>query len=50
MLELVDIKKDYPVAGGAVGELKGVSIKFGRNGLASILGAPACGKTRLLKF
>ncbi len=50
MLELVDIKKDYPVAGGVVSALKGVSIKFRRNELVSILGASGCGKTTLLNI
>ena len=50
MLELVDIKKDYPVAGGFVSALKGVSIKFRKNELVSILGASGCGKTTLLNI
>ncbi|MDE7082439.1 MAG: ABC transporter ATP-binding protein/permease [Clostridia bacterium] len=50
MLELIDIKKDYPVAGGVVSALKGVSIKFRRNELVSILGASGCGKTTLLNI
>ena len=50
MLELVDIKKDYPVAGGVVSALKGVSIKFRKNELVSILGASGCGKTTLLNI
>lgn len=50
MLELIDIKKDYPVAGGVVSALKGVSIKFRKNELVSILGASGCGKTTLLNI
>lgn len=50
MLELIDIKKDYPVAGGVVSALKGVSIKFRRSELVSILGASGCGKTTLLNI
>lgn len=50
MLELKDIKKDYPVAGGVVHALNGVSIKFRRNEFVSILGASGCGKTTLLNI
>lgn len=50
MLELVDIKKDYRVAGEPVHALKGVSIKFRRNEFVSILGASGCGKTTLLNI
>ena len=33
MLQLIDIKKDYPVAGGVVHALNGVSIKFRKTSL-----------------
>lgn len=50
MLELINITKDYPVAGGKVQALKGVSIKFRKNEFVSILGASGCGKTTLLNI
>ena len=36
MLELVNIKKDYEVAGGAVHALRGVSLKFRKSEFVSI--------------
>lgn len=50
MLELIDVKKQYEVAGGVVHALKGVSVKFRRNEFVSILGASGCGKTTLLNI
>ncbi len=50
MLELINITKDYAVAGGKVHALKGVSLKFRKNEFVSILGASGCGKTTLLNI
>ncbi len=50
MLELYNITKDYPVAGGVVHALRGVSIQFRKNEFVSILGASGCGKTTLLNI
>lgn len=50
MLELVNIKKDYEIAGGAVHALKGVSLKFRKSEFVSILGPSGCGKTTLLNI
>ena len=50
MLRLSEIKKDYPVAGGFVNALKGISLSFRKNEFVSILGASGCGKTTLLNI
>ena len=50
MLELRDIKKDYPMGATAVHALKGVSIQFRRSEFVSILGPSGCGKTTLLNI
>ena len=50
MLKLIDIKKDYEVAGESVHALKGITINFRKNEFVSILGASGCGKTTLLNI
>ncbi len=50
MLELKNIKKDYPAGDGIVHALKGVSLQFRSNEFVSILGHSGCGKTTLLNI
>lgn len=50
MLELVNIKKDYPAGDTTVHALKGVSLKFRRSEFVSILGPSGCGKTTMLNI
>lgn len=50
MLQLKEITKSYPVAGGEVQALKGISLQFRKNEFVSILGASGCGKTTLLNI
>ena len=50
MLELKNIKKDYPAGDGIVHALKGVSLQFRKNEFVSILGPSGCGKTTLLNI
>ena len=50
MLELKNIKKDYPAGDNTVHALKGVSLQFRRNEFVSILGPSGCGKTTLLNI
>lgn len=50
MLKLVNVKKDYQLAGSVVPALKGVSLCFRANEFVSILGASGCGKTTLLNI
>lgn len=50
MLELRDIKKDYPAGGETVEALKGISLQFRRSEFVSILGPSGCGKTTMLNI
>ena len=50
MLQLKEIKKDYPVGGGAVRALKGISLSFRESEFVSILGPSGCGKTTMLNI
>ena len=50
MLRIVDLKKEYAVADGAVHALKGVSVNFRRSEFVSILGPSGCGKTTFLNI
>lgn len=50
MLELKNIKKDYPAGDGIVHALKGISLKFRKSEFVSILGQSGCGKTTMLNI
>lgn len=50
MLELKNIKKDYPAGDSMVHALKGVSLKFRKSEFVSILGPSGCGKTTMLNI
>ena len=50
MLQLNNIKKDYPAGDGTVHALKGISLKFRDNDFVSILGPSGCGKTTMLNI
>ncbi|MBE5890008.1 MAG: ABC transporter ATP-binding protein/permease [Lachnospiraceae bacterium] len=50
MLELKNIKKDYPAGSGVVHALKGIDLKFRHNEFVSILGPSGCGKTTMLNI
>ncbi len=50
MLELKNIKKDYPAGSGTVHALKGIDLKFRHNEFVSILGPSGCGKTTMLNI
>lgn len=50
MLELRNIKKDYPAGGETVHALRGISLQFRENQFVSILGPSGCGKTTMLNI
>lgn len=50
MLELKNIKKDYPAGDGTVHALKGINLKFRESEFVSILGPSGCGKTTMLNI
>ena len=50
MLELKEIKKDYPAGDGIVHALKGINLQFRTNEFVSVLGQSGCGKTTLLNI
>ena len=50
MLELYNIKKDYPTASETVHALKGIDLKFRKSEFVSVLGPSGCGKTTMLNI
>lgn len=50
MLELKNIKKEYPAGDGKVEALRGISLQFRENEFVSILGPSGCGKTTMLNI
>ncbi len=50
MLELKNIKKDYPAGDSTVHALRGVILKFRESEFVSILGPSGCGKTTMLNI
>jgi len=50
MLELKNIKKDYPAGGEVVHALKGITLGFRESEFVSILGPSGCGKTTMLNL
>ena len=50
MLELKDIKKDYPAGNDIVAALKGIDLQFRKSEFVSILGQSGCGKTTMLNI
>jgi putative ABC transport system permease protein len=50
MLELKNIKKEYPAGDGVVHALRGVDLRFRKSEFVSILGPSGCGKTTMLNI
>lgn len=50
MLQLIDIKKEYPIPAGTVQALNGVNLSFRSNEFVAILGPSGCGKTTFLNI
>ena len=50
MLQLKNIKKDYPAGDGMVKALKGINLSFRESEFVSILGPSGCGKTTMLNI
>ena len=50
MLQLKNIKKDYPAGDGTVNALKGIDLQFRESEFVSILGPSGCGKSPMLNI
>ncbi len=50
MLELKNIKKDYPAGSGVVHALAGIDLQFRESEFVAILGPSGCGKTTMLNI
>ena len=50
MLQLKNIKKEYPAGDGTVHALKGIDLQFRESEFVSILGPSGCGKTTMLNI
>ena len=50
MLQLKNVKKDYPAGDGTVHALKGIDLQFRESEFVSILGPSGCGKTTMLNI
>ena len=50
MLQLKNIKKDYPACSNTVHALKGIDLRFRKSEFVSVLGPSGCGKTTMLNI
>lgn len=50
MLELKNLKKDYPAGDDTVHALKGINLQFRKSEFVSVLGPSGCGKTTMLNI